>query len=828
MSNWVDEYHAFREKKIKKDPVVGKWSFEKLDQKIYELVKNGKIHEKRHENTPRTDISPETIYGDKLEWPKTHKQWLEYSYDLLDMFDLCKNGFIKPNWDILIYRSETEFKSGIFSEFSPIWLILINQMDNDKIKHLAYKMVYTGISAFDNQGPIPANQPKSFRDKNLLSTKLKTNKLNSHMHTMMGLHENEEVIICDIEHPRQVYYPVESIKRNNGSWFQKPFFQPNGVKCLENAEWITNQMVEWIETGAVELVGHQSKVKDTLLLAAVVLAHKPGSNKYRACFDGGSWKTTEKYKVPCNLDMISDALLFVEKGDHLTKWDDKSGFLQFKFDKDTQDTIRFKWGKFIFNYYGSCFGLGRVPGDFQLGNSVVVNFLRKHDIPILLYLDDRLVIEKNLTQMEILLIESGRMAPKNAFLANMLMIAVGGYISRGKSTPICTTRIEFLGFVIDTVLQTIEIPLEKWEKFQLTINKVLNMPKIEYKELESLRGTMCSFIFVIRNTQLFIRRITEDLCLADKNSTKTIWINNRLVDELKIWKGLNTMKIIRPWILDTTLGIQLKIFTDASGFGGGWTEEDGSNPVTFYWTPEEARTNICVKEAIAIRAHMETNKIDLRNRRILYYCDNKAVCWSLHNGAKLPDLNDEIRKINLLAIELNAIVQIEWCDTKSQLADEPSRTIDLKEEIISKISFQKIEQFCGWKFNLDGAAMFYNNRCNRYISRIKDANSVHTNFLSYIPKIDDIIWLFPPFGTENFMAKHLFKYYANKKFALLFHVYAQVPIFLAFKPKTSKLVNLSTITVEKTLLPSKKKNHQEGYYAENRKPIKTMLLFNLI
>ena len=294
MESLVSDYYALKDEKIKKTPVVGKWTFEQLDQKIYEAVRKGLIHPKRSENTPRTNISPETLYGEKLSWPNSHKEWLEYSFDLLDMFELCIKNLIIPNWDILIYRAESEFKSGIFSEFSQIWMILINQMENDKIKHLAYKMIHTGLSAFDNQGPIPTNEPKSFRDKYLLSTKLKQNKLNSHMHSMMKLKENEEVTICGVVHPRKMYYPVESIKRKNGSWFQKPFMQPNGIRCLENAEWITNQMIEWTETGAIELVGHQTKVTDTLLTAAVVLAHKPGSNKYRACFDGGGMENNRK------------------------------------------------------------------------------------------------------------------------------------------------------------------------------------------------------------------------------------------------------------------------------------------------------------------------------------------------------------------------------------------------------------------------------------------------------------------------------------------------------------------------------------------------------
>ena len=86
-------------------------------------------------------------------------------------------------------------------------------MKNDKLKHLAYKQVHTGLSAFDNQANIAHDKPRKFRKNTLLSTKRIKNLHNSNLHKMMCTPKNKEVNICGVTHPRFMNIPVESIQQ---------------------------------------------------------------------------------------------------------------------------------------------------------------------------------------------------------------------------------------------------------------------------------------------------------------------------------------------------------------------------------------------------------------------------------------------------------------------------------------------------------------------------------------------------------------------------------------------------------------------------------------
>jgi hypothetical protein len=99
--------------------------------------------------------------------------------------------------------------------------------------------------------------------------------------------------------------------------------------------------------------------------------------------------------------------------------------------------------------------------------------------------------------------------------------------------------------------------------------------------------------------------------------------------------------------------------------------------------------------------------------------------------------------------------------------------------------------------------------------------------MTYTPNKNDIVYIFPPFTCISFFAKKLIDSYKNNKFCLVFHLTNEMPIFAAFMPKTVKMKKFEQITGEKTLIPSHKNEHTEGYYKSNPlKNLTTMILYN--
>jgi hypothetical protein len=428
-----------------------------------------------------------------------------------------------------------------------------------------------------------------------------------------------------------------------------------------------------------------------------------------------------------------------------------------------------------------------------------------------------LVVEKNITAKDIEDINSGKKAPKNAFLTTMAIIACGGFISRKKSTPICKKVIDFLGFTINTQNETISIPKSKWEKFQLELQEILDSEIIEFKQLERIRGKMCSFCVVVTNLRLYIRRVTEYLVQAEQGGTKYIQMDTRLKEELEIWQSnkVKYIKTTRSWIEKQSILIEPKIYyvwTDASDCAAGYVDHEG-NERTIYFNKTEMQTGIVIKEALAILRYLEFNKKSLKNKRVLFYCDNVGVVTSFYSGSKNGDLNDVLRTINMIAVDNNMHLLIFWVSTDIQQADKASRQVDLKEEILSDKAFNIVTTVL--KPTLDCMATAANTKCDKYFSRFHEDMAEGTNFLTIIPSKTEVLYCFPPKTIADITARHLFS--LDNKFIFIFHVMSEYPFFVALRPNNSILIRIDDKCAVATLIPCKKKIKDYDWYKPNDK-----------
>jgi hypothetical protein len=328
-----------------------------------------------------------TYNGIFKKYPRTFTEWQNYSGELLILFDKVWKDQVQPNWNMLNFRFKEDFRAGIWAGFTATWLIFINYLPSEKTKFLAYKHITKGISIFDNQYSIaPRNSKQYKRSKEIyhLATGSFKNELYNEWYKKFNLKKAETFIIDDTTLSLTSHYPVQ-IKKENGILIRKPFYQKNSSEhlkhLLENINIINDQLVKWVASGAIIVLGTTVQIKSKIK-TSLVLAYNESADKFRCCFDGGSFKAIQGYTVPCNLDTLSETLLFINKNDYLSKYDDSSGFLQPYLDKPSQDMTHFRWGNYIFKFYAAAFGIARVPGDFQLLNSCAVSFLRRHGIPV--------------------------------------------------------------------------------------------------------------------------------------------------------------------------------------------------------------------------------------------------------------------------------------------------------------------------------------------------------------------------------------------------------------------------------------------------------------
>ena len=102
--------------------------------------------------------------------PWTHQKWRSEMIILLEKFQLVLDGKILPKWEDIPYRSEKDFRGGIFSNFVDNWIPIINQLPTEQDKVLTYKLIHEGLCFTDNQHHITPKNAKTFREKTVLVT----------------------------------------------------------------------------------------------------------------------------------------------------------------------------------------------------------------------------------------------------------------------------------------------------------------------------------------------------------------------------------------------------------------------------------------------------------------------------------------------------------------------------------------------------------------------------------------------------------------------------------------------------------------------------------
>ena len=230
-----------------------------------------------------------------------------------------------------------------------------------------------------------------------------------------------------------------------------------------------------------------------------------------------------------------------------------------------------------FEYRVVPFGVPGSPGWFQLSNMTAVNYARLCGIQLLLYLDDRLMID----QKDTLVVKYGVIHPQMAILALMLIILSGGFISLTKSELVPSKNLEFLGMTLDTEDATIEVPYAKWRKFtQLLMDALKGWESdnpddwLRFKMLEKIRGKAVSYLLAMPKGRLFIRQMTRVITKTNETNwgaNPSIPKDVRLAKEFKVWLELDIMLIKHIWRPEM-LSLEkpsIVSFTDASSYAWG-------------------------------------------------------------------------------------------------------------------------------------------------------------------------------------------------------------------------------------------------------------------
>ena len=265
-----------------------------------------------------------------------------------------------------------------------------------------------------------------------------------------------------------------------------------------------------------------------------------------------------------------------------------------------------------------------------------------------------------------------------------------GVPTQEKKMNIPTTRLKFIGFIIDTMKQQLEIPADKMVKLRLKAQRILR----KWRKGETITmTTLAAFIGLTRYTTYviyyiipYLRRLEE--AVANKNPKQRIKGNKEMeMDITKILKAIQIPernKISFHWLLYPKDKGDIEIETDAStGYGMGGIEMMDKG--TYYgiayeqienW-PKKNPPDIVYLELMAVLVALKINPRRYRKKAILLRVDNEAVCAIIRKKSacfERKDLQQLIREICEIAIKEEFYFWIKWISTEENVrADRLSR-----------------------------------------------------------------------------------------------------------------------------------------------------------
>ncbi|CAC5420573.1 unnamed protein product [Mytilus coruscus] len=237
--------------------------------------------------------------------------------------------------------------------------------------------------------------------------------------------------------------------------------------------------------------------------------------------------------------MIKDLL---KVGDFMLKIDLKKAYSVLSISQNHRKFLRFKWEGTLFEYTALPFGLAEGPRLFTKIMKPVIDILRRMGVRMIIYLDDILLMAENPQKLEI---------HRNSTL--FLLQKLGFLINWKKSSLNPTQKIEFLGFLINSVEMMFYLPTEKVSQIKTKCREMLSADIVTLRQLAQLTGKLSSSKQAIFPANLQSRFLQMDQIkglLKGKSYEQKIILSQTARDELIWWvtkiEEFNGKAIITP------------------------------------------------------------------------------------------------------------------------------------------------------------------------------------------------------------------------------------------------------------------------------------------
>lgn len=470
-------------------------------------------------------------------------------------------------------------------------------------------------------------------------------------------------------------------------------FFPNSKSCLDFEEFISSTILDRVKNGSLLVWGKVGSVQPPhLVLPITVEPTKP-----RMCHDERFLNLWIK-DLPLSLDYISGLPRYVFKSHFQTTFDDKSGYDHIRLSPVSFTFVGLEWKGWYFCYKTLPFGWKASAYIYHTVGLAATCHIRSLGVPCSQYIDDRHVGQLALRQdlQHSLKWSNFQLAEAAAFIVCSVLVLLGYFIGLSKSIPVPQTRIRFLGFLSDSILQAFLIPQDKKIKFASLRDSILQSRTVSVKTLQRFAGKITSFSLAVPAAQLYAREVYRAISLANRSS-RPIKVVGDLRSEIAQWRFLDSWSGHLPWMDERHLVV--KITSDASQYAWGGIIYNPSGPpleTRDIWKEDVRVKPIAVKEALALVNTLKAGKSVVSHCRVDAHVDSLTLiqAWG-KQGGKSKQLNDALKELYQTLLAQNISLCLQFVPSPLNQADALSRVLSEKDCMLAPEPWKKLEYLFG-------------------------------------------------------------------------------------------------------------------------------------
>ena len=192
-----------------------------------------------------------------------------------------------------------------------------------------------------------------------------------------------------------------------------------------------------------------------------------------------------------------------------TTFNDKSSYDHVKLLPDSFTFVGLEWKGWYFCYKTLPFGWTATTYVYHTVGLAATCHIHSLGVPCSQYIEDRHVGQLTLLRdlQDSLKWSSFQLAKAAAFIVCSVLVCLGYFFGLSKSVPVPQTRIRFLGFLSDSMLQAFLIPQDKRIKFATLCDSILHCRTVSIKTLQCFVGKVTSFSLAVLAAQLYTREV---------------------------------------------------------------------------------------------------------------------------------------------------------------------------------------------------------------------------------------------------------------------------------------------------------------------------------